>query len=701
MNLVGKISLPRITGVWRLLKDFAGLGGEATYLWPRWLVLRAVGLVYIVIFAGIIAESSALIGPQGVMPLADTLAQLRTEYPNLWEAVRHTPTLFWLNQGPAMIAALEWTGLVAAVGLVLNFWPRLMLFVCWLCLLSFARGWVVFSDPQVDWLMLEVALLAIPFAPAGWRPGLGAHSSPRPLVLFMLRWLLFRVMFESGLAKFMSGEPRWRDFTAMDVLYETAPCPTILGYLDHQLPHWWHLVETALTFAAELLAPLLAVFAGRRGRWTAFWLWSALQVGIQLTCNFGWLNTASFALGFLLLDDQMLAAAARRLRLRRLADGIVATATGAVVPAWSAWRRHALGAALWVHFYLSLVAFLDVADLTPAVAGRLAQPFRYVTDGLGCINTYKLYSRLDPVHAVAEFLGSNDGGRTWRPYEFRYYPQAVDRICPFIAPWFPRFEATLQIQLATRLEPTPLYASVARQLLARNPETLRLFAHDPFPDAPPQLIRVPAYQYTFTNLATLRAEGRYWHRTYLGEFLPLIYLNTDGAAAEAVSPYEQVRVKAALGNPEAQSHLGFLFIRGEEGVDRDPAAAVEWFERAAAQGVAEAQFNLALILARGDGVPPDAARAFAWCRLAAEQGHAAAQDRLAIMYFDGEGVPRNETEGLAWFEVAARSGHAEADGHWRYARHRVSPATALAAGQRAQALRELMASREPPPGGKP
>jgi len=160
-------------------------------------------------------------------------------------------------------------GLLAAVALVLNLWSRMALFICWLTLLSFARVWLVFSEPQVDWLMLEVALLSIPFAPAGFRPGLGARSPPATITLFMMRWLLFRVMFGPGLAKLIGGDPHWLNFTAMDVLYETAPCPTILGYLDHQLPHAWHVVEWGLTFVAEIAAPLLAVFGGRRGRWIA------------------------------------------------------------------------------------------------------------------------------------------------------------------------------------------------------------------------------------------------------------------------------------------------------------------------------------------------------------------------------------------------------------------------------------------------
>ena len=113
-----------------------------------------------------------------------------------------------------------------------------------------------------------------------------------------MRWLLFRVMFESGLAKLLSGDAHWRDFTALDILYETAPCPTFFGYIDHQLPHLWHVGEWIVTFAAEIAAPLAAVFLGRRGRWFAFWAWLKLDrsplwlaPGVACLIAFAWLLT--------------------------------------------------------------------------------------------------------------------------------------------------------------------------------------------------------------------------------------------------------------------------------------------------------------------------------------------------------------------------------------------------------------------------
>lgn len=697
MTAANALLVRPLRAAWRALKDFSGYGPDASYLWPRWLVLRAVGLVYVIIFTGIIGESAALVGPNGLAPMAGLIAQLREAHDSLLVAVIKAPTLFWLNASPAMVIAVQWLGLAAAVALVLNLWPRMALFVCWLSLLSFARGWIVFSEPQVDWLMLEVALLCIPFAPAGLRPGLGEKSPPWPIAVFMVRWLLFRVMFESGLAKLMSGDAHWRDFTALDILYETAPCPTFFGYLDHHLPHAWHVGEWIVTFLAEIAAPLAAVFLGRRGRWFAFWAWLALQAGIQATCNFGWLNTASIGLGLLLFDDQMLAGAARRLRLNRLSAFLAERADRQVVPPRAvAWRRYALATALWVHFYLSIIVFWDVTQYPrPAVLDAVAKPLKFAFDGLGSVNAFKLYSRFDPFHCVAEFVGSNDGGQTWRPYEFRVFPQRLDRIPPWIAPRFPRFEATLQILVATRSEPSALYAVIAGHLLNGNPEVLRLFAANPFPDRPPHMIRMPGYQYKFTDRATYRQTGNFWHREYLGEYMPMMYVSPKGGEITQVfSELEQVQVKAQYGNPEAQAYLGYLHLNGEEGADRDPVVAARWLRLAAAQEHPMAQFHLALMLAEGVGVERNLTEAAHWCRRAAEQGLPPAQDRLGVMLIQGEGVPRDEAEALAWFTLSAQAGFEEAVGHRDYVKARAAATTIMRADQLAREITERIAQRK-------
>jgi hypothetical protein len=515
---------------WLQLKDFSALGGNATYLWPRWIVLRAVGFVYIIIFAGIIDEGRALIGPGGIAPIAEFCEALRKIFPNAIERTIRAPSLFWLSSSPGAIAVLEWGGLAAAVALVLNLWPRMALFACWLFFLSFVSTWGIFTASIDDQLMLETALLCIAFAPAGLRPGLGAPSPPRPIAVFAMRWLLFRVMFESGVIKLTGADIHWRDLTAMQVMDETSPLPTIFGYLDHLLPNAFHLLEIALTFAAEIAAPLLALFAGRRGRWLALAIWVAFQGGIELTTSFGWLNTASIALGLVLLDDQMLAGAAGRLRLRWLANALAPA--GGSVRAATPWRLYGLRALLGAHFCLTLYFFGTV------LAGKSlidiphfkSRPVEFLFRDFESANAYIPYASFPPHKIEVEFQGSNDGGKTWRTYDFRFKPQRPDRICPFVAPWFDRFEATLQ--LAVNIPGSTVIPRVAAQLVLGNPDVVGLFRRNPFPGGPPTAVRMPVYQFSFTDYQTFRKTGHYWAKTYEGDYVPVVYLSKRGHVVE-------------------------------------------------------------------------------------------------------------------------------------------------------------------------
>lgn len=201
--------------IWRHIREFSGLCGDATFLWPRWMVLRAVAVIFIFVFAGIVAEGQALIGPSGVMPLAKYLAEVEKRFPGAIDSFLHAPSLFWFGTGAGAVAVVAWSGLAAAIALVLNFWPRMALFGCWACFLSFVATWAEFSPAQLDVLLLEATVLCIPFAPPGLRPGLGAAHPPRPLALFMLRWLLLRVMLLSGIVKLISADPQWRNLTAI------------------------------------------------------------------------------------------------------------------------------------------------------------------------------------------------------------------------------------------------------------------------------------------------------------------------------------------------------------------------------------------------------------------------------------------------------------------------------------------------------
>jgi TPR repeat protein len=620
---------------WHEVKEFSGLGREATYLWPRWLVLRAVGFVFILVFAGIIEEGQAIVGPAGIAQLDEFFAQLHQLFPSRLDAFLHAPSLFWLNTGAAMITALSWLGLAAAVALTCNLWPRFALGACWLIFLSFITTWRAFSPAQLDKLMLEVALICLPFAPAGFRPGLGVKTPPRPIAVFMIRWLLFRIMLESGFVKVFSGDPHWRNFTAMEVMYETGPFPTLWGYLDHHLPHTYHLFEIALTYIAEFAAPLLAVFAGRRGRWFALGAWTLFQAGIQLTNNFGWLNTASIGLGLLLLDDQMIRDAVTKLRLHRLAAFLSARAQSLPPPPLAPWRLNALRAGLWLHFGFTLIFFVKSCGVPlTAMPAVFAWPAQRINSFYSA-NAYSLYATFEPVRFQVEFEGSNDGGATWRPYLYRYIPQRVDEISPHIAPWFARFDATLQIE-AWNGRKSPLYSAVAGHLLARNPAVMARFRADPFADRPATQIRIRGYELVFTDLATQRATGHYWKKTLRGEYLPMMTLDSSGRIAEV-----------SLDEGNAALRAGNL------------PAAFAFFEQHYRRGVLAAGFRVADMLTRGGGVRPDPARAFAIYTALAREGELGAEHYLGLCYEFGLGVAPDPAQAAIRYRAALDRGYVQ------------------------------------------
>lgn len=620
--------------MWSQIQSFSGLDGTSTCLWSRWLVLRAVGVVYLFVFFGLIRESLALAGPQGLLPAADFLTDLARNSPGPIRAFLSAPSLFWLSASAGMMTFVAWLGLAAAAALVLNLWPRMALFLCWLGFLSFASTWRAFSPAQLDNLMIETALLCIPFAPAGLRPKLGVHSPPRPIAVFMVRWLLFRIMFEAGMVKLTAGDPHWRDLTAMEVMYETSPFPTFFGYIDHHLPHAWHLVEIALTFLAELAAPLLALLGGRRGRWIAFWSWTIFQAGIQLTSNFGWLNTASIGLGFLLLDDQMLASAAARLRLQRIGSFLQRTAVPVPLGPLSLWRRDGLRIALWAHFCLGLFFFAKACGLPPeSVPPALAAPVNAFAP-FRSVNGYYLYANFDPVRYQVEFEGSNDGGLTWRSYPYRFLPQDPEKICPFIAPRFARFEATLEIS-AWRGQKSPLYPLVAGHLLAGDERVAALFASNPFSrHNPPTLLRMQGYRFSFTDLDTYRSTGRFWRKEWLGDYLPMLYVAPDGSIqqfdltaadeaarsgriSEALRTYEE---QYALGNPDAGSRLATIYAQGF-GVAPSPRRAFEIYSDLVRKHANGARHNLGICYEYGIGTAIDYERAAQLYREESENGN--------------------------------------------------------------------------------
>ena len=518
--------------------------GHADRLIPRWLFLRGLGLIYFSAFFSLIFQIRGLIGPSGILPAGNYLravAQTLGSIERLWYA----PTLLWFSSGPVMLSALCWIGMGASVLLVLNLWPRGMLAVCFICFLSFVSAAQDFSGYQSDGMLLEAGFISLLFAPAGFRPVLGVTSPPSRASLFLLQWEWFRIYFQSGAVKLLSGDPQWRHFTAMDEYYENGPLPTWIGWYVQHLPHWFHAGAVVGTFALELVLVWM-LFLRRRWRIACFFIVTAWQIPVILTANYTFLNYLVLLLGVLLLDDLFVLRILpekweSRVRgwISRVVPAPVRDETqqattieesSAAEDAGHALRHHwrALRLAVssvilsWV-FYAATVQLIWMFARVPLPTTPVTalEPFRIA-------NQYGLFAAMTRGRYEIEFQGSNDG-QNWVAYPFRYKPQELKKPPGIYAPYQPRFDWNLWFASLGSWREYPIVGNTEVRLLDNSKDVLALFAGNPFSAAPPKQVRAVLWQYWFTTLAEKRASGAWWRRELLGLYAPRLERQPDGS----------------------------------------------------------------------------------------------------------------------------------------------------------------------------
>jgi len=471
-------------------------------LWPRWLFLRALGLIFLSAFYSLAFQIHGLIGERGILPAGAYLHQVRDAFGTM-RALWYAPTLLWLGASDGALTAVIATGIVCAVLLTVNVWPRVAVALCTLLFLSCVAALQDFSSYQSDGMLLEAGFISCFVAPRGIRPGLGATDPPSRFAYFMLVWEWFRIYFESGLVKLLSGDPHWRDLTAMDEYYQNGPLPTWLGWYVQHFPHWYHAGTVILTLGVELFLVWM-VFLPRPFRLACFAVVTALQAGIIATANYAFLNYLVLSLGVLLLDDALL------VRLRLPSPPVDAVVRPRARP-WRWVEGAVLGIAFWVTI-TSFAAPLSVSVL--ALPERALGPFRIA-------NAYGLFAVMTEARYEIEFQGSRDGV-TWIAYPFRYKPQDIYERPGIYAPYQPRFDWNLWFASLGPWEQSSWVVSAQQHLLENSPSVLRLFRSNPFASAPPALVRTVRWQYWFTDLDTKRRTGAWWRRKELGMFTGVV-----------------------------------------------------------------------------------------------------------------------------------------------------------------------------------
>jgi predicted DCC family thiol-disulfide oxidoreductase YuxK len=496
----------RLTG-WIWGRHLAPPGETLT----TWIYLRLLALVYLVAFVSLWSQIIGLAGRDGILPSERYLDAVGARYGVLgpWVA----PTLAWIHPGNAMLHALCAAGTVLSFLLAIGIAPVACLVGLFVLYLSATVPCQEFLWFQWDSLLLEAGFLAIFLAP--WRWWSLPRSDPRPMrpALWLSRWLLIRLSISSALVKLASGDPTWRDLTALRHHFETQPLPTWTAWYAHHLSPGLQSAMTAGVFVFEGMVPLLA-FAPRRIRFAAAAGIGSLQLLILLTGNYGFFNWLTLALCVLLLDDGVWPA--------RWRAPLARSPEGGRSGGWWPWI---VTPAAVVLFTLSWVPTLRGVGRPTAWLGPVdllyeaVWPFRMV-------NHYGLFAVMTTRRPEIVLEGSFDG-MDWQAYEFRYKPGDPGRRPGFVAPHQPRLDWQMWFAALSTPDSQPWFLNFCQRVLEGSPPVVGMLARNPFAGTPPRFLRAVVYDYRFTTPAERRATHAWWSRRRLGLYGPVMMLE-DG-----------------------------------------------------------------------------------------------------------------------------------------------------------------------------
>ena len=468
----------------------------------RRLFLTLLAATYLAAFASLWLQIDGLIGSRGIAPVGDLLAEAEriAGGSRLWRL----PTLLWLWPADAGLHAVCAVGVAAALLLGAGIAPRAALAVLWLAYLSLDSVGELFLRYQWDALLLETGFLAFWLAP--WRRW---NEPVEPLAVWLLRCLLFKLMFLSGAVKLLSGDETWRQLTAMSFHYSTQPLPSPVSWYAHHLPDAFHRGAVLATLAIELFVSLL-IFGPRRLRLLAFVPLAGLQLLIGVTGNYGFFNLLTLSLCTLLLDDRSLA----RLLPRRLRP----VAAGPAPPAPRGWPPRRIAFAGFAACLLALSA-LRMADRIGIPVWRPAavDAVSRLAAGYQIVGDYGLFARMTTTRDEIQLEGSHDG-RSWRAYRFRFKPGPVDARPRFAGLHMPRLDWQLWFASLRGCAASPWFHVFLYRVLTGEPSVLALLAENPFPERPPRYLRSRLERYTFAP----PGDAAWWRSQPLGPFCPTV-----------------------------------------------------------------------------------------------------------------------------------------------------------------------------------
>jgi uracil-DNA glycosylase family 4 len=461
------------------------------------LYQRLLALVFLDAFVSLGAQVHRLYGARGLIPAAQYLAEAR----EAGQTLAQFPSLFWLigaSDGALTFGIVA--GVVVSLLAIAGVRPRVCFAVLTLLYISFVSIGHTFLYFQWDNLILECGAFAVLLSRT--RRSWWAHT--------LFRLILFKLYWESGVAKWQSYLHDWQDGSAMTWYYETAPLPTWLAWFAHHLPAWWHHAESWATLAFELVLPI-GIFGPRRVRLFVAAFLTAFQLVNLFTANYGFFVYLALPLHLFCLDDSDVLAARAWLRKKlRLPE----TAPPEEAPLLEGRRRVAMivGASLVSALFVA-ISIIDAlfAFTEPGPRLQKLEPLREAYDAFRLINTYHLFGHITRQRIEPQIETTTDG-KTWVEQDLTWKAGDPHRRPRFIAPHQPRLDFQLWFH-GNSPGRVPGYLLTLLDRVCHDPDAVDGFFAAPLPRKP-QAVRVSYWEYHFSSWDEWK-RGLWWTRTRL------------------------------------------------------------------------------------------------------------------------------------------------------------------------------------------
>ena len=465
------------------------------YWFARFILQRSIGIVYLLAFINALNQFIPLLGSSGLLPVPSFLDRM---------SFKEKPSVFHWHYSDEFFKAIAWVGIVLSVCAVLGIsdagpiWLSILVWLLlWVLYQSIVNVGFVFYGFGWESMLLEVGFYMIFFGPLQW-------ATP-VLVIWMIRWMLFRVEFGAGLIK-IRGDDCWRNLTCLNYHHETQPLPNPISRFAHQLPEWFHKAETFFNHVIQLVViwglffpqPIAAISAA---------LIILSQSYLILTGNYSWLNFLTICLAF-----------------SGFGDAIIHNLLGILPPAIIALPT---SYEITIFLIAGLVIYLSIGPVQNMLSPNQRMNFSF--NPLHLVNSYGAFGSVTKQRREIIIEGTHDDPITsdtrWKAYEFKGKPGDPAKRSSQISPYHLRLDWQMWFAaMSASPHRHPWFKPLIQKLLQNDEQTLRLLAKNPFAGEPPTNIRARLFSYRYTTKEEYNRTGNWWKREFIHDYLQPVSL---------------------------------------------------------------------------------------------------------------------------------------------------------------------------------